>query len=63
MAPENGSLEDYTKTTENATVVFACDINFVPITRITSVCTNEAVWDPAPENHVCIGELSIIKGL
>lgn len=53
-------MEDYTGTTENATVVHVCNMDFVPTSRVTSVCNSEAVWDPVPEQHECIGESIIL---
>lgn len=55
MAPANGSLGDYSRTTKGATVSFMCNRNFAPTSRMTSVCTSEAVWNPAPERHICTG--------
>ncbi len=49
----NGSLGDYNNTMEGTTFTYQCDKEFIPIAVVTSTCSYDGLWTPAPENHNC----------
>ena len=44
-APQRGSLESYTNTTEGSEVFYRCDPGLVPEGRMRAVCTRNG-WSP-----------------
>ena len=52
FAPRNGSLEDYTNTTEGSEVFYSCDPGLVPEGRMKAVCTRNE-WSPNPADLSC----------
>lgn len=59
MPPMIGVLGSYLHTTEGANVTFQCRDGYVPSAIMTSTCTSNASWTPAPQEHNCtlvIGE-------
>ena len=50
--PWNGSLENYTSTTEGSVVFYSCDLGLVPEGRMLSVCTGSG-WSPNPGDLTC----------
>lgn len=56
MPPANGSISNFTQTTLGATVLFECNPNFVPATPVTSICSSDVMWNPSPEQHICLSE-------
>ena len=47
VAPQRGSLESYTTTTEGSEVSYRCNQGLVPETRMRAVCTRNG-WSPNP---------------
>ena len=56
VAPRNGSLENYTNTTEGSEVFYSCNPGLVPEGRMRAVCTREG-WSPNPDDLRCVGML------
>ena len=54
VAPQRGSLENYTNTTEGAVVFYSCGQNLVPEGRMRAVCTRDG-WSPNPADLSCTG--------
>ena len=52
VAPQNGSLESYTDTTEGSEVFYSCDPGLVPERRVKSVCAGNE-WSPNPTDLSC----------
>ena len=52
IAPQNGSLESYTNTTEGSEVFYSCDPGLVPEGRMRAVCTRNG-WNPNPAELCC----------
>ena len=50
--PQNGSLEDYTNTTEDSEVFYRCDPDLVPEGRMRAVCAKNG-WNPNPASLTC----------
>ena len=50
--PANGSLSNYTRTTEGANVTFQCNDGYYPPGEIVAVCISRR-WSPLPEEHSC----------
>jgi len=55
-APRNGSLENFTSTTEGSVVSYSCDPGLVPEGRMSAVCTGNG-WSPNPSDLNCLGRL------
>ena len=51
-APQRGSLENYTNTTEGSEVFYRCDTGLVPEGRMRAVCTRNG-WSPNPAGVSC----------
>ena len=54
VAPQRGSLESYTDTTEGSEVFYRCDPGLVPEGRMRAVCTRSG-WSPNPSDLRCAG--------
>ena len=54
VAPQRGSLENYTNTIEGAEVFYSCGQNSVPEGRIRAVCTRSG-WSPNLADLSCAG--------
>ena len=52
VAPQRGSLESYTGTTEGSEVFYSCAQHLVPEGRMRAVCTRNG-WSPNPANLNC----------
>ena len=52
VAPQRGSLESYTVTTEGSKVFYSCDLHLVPEGRMRTVCTRNG-WTPNPADLNC----------
>jgi len=50
--PRNGSLENYTNTTEGSVVFYSCDPGLVPEQQMRAVCTGNG-WSPNPGDLNC----------
>ena len=50
--PRNGSLENYTNTTEGSEVFYSCDPGLVPEGTMRAVCTVNG-WSPNPVDLNC----------
>ena len=50
--PRNGSLENYTDSTEGSVVSYSCDPGLVPEGRMTALCTGNR-WSPNPADLYC----------
>jgi len=58
-APQNGSLESYTNTTDGSVVFYSCDPGLVPVGRMMTVCTGTG-WSPSPDALSCsVGMLQL----
>ena len=55
-APQHGSLESYTNTTEGSEVFYSCDPGLVPVGRMRAACTRNG-WSPNPADLSCVGGL------
>ena len=54
VAPQNGTLESYTHTTNGSEVFYSCDPGLVPEGRMRAVCTcTENGWSPNPADMNC----------
>ena len=51
-APQRGSLESYTDTTEGSEVFYSCNPGLVPEGRMRANCTRNG-WSPNPADHSC----------
>ena len=51
-APQRGSLESYTDTTEGSEVFYRCDPGLVPGGTMRAVCTRSG-WSPTPADLNC----------
>ena len=51
-APQRGSLESYTDTTEGSEVFYSCDPGLVPEGRMRANCTRNG-WSPNPADLSC----------
>ena len=54
VAPQRGSLENYTNTIEGAEVFYSCAQNLIPVGRMRAVCTRSG-WSPNPADLSCAG--------
>ena len=54
VAPQRGSLESYTDTTEGSEVFYRCDPGLVSEGRRRAVCTRNG-WSPNPADLRCAG--------
>ena len=52
VPPRNGTLENYTDTTEGSAVLYGCDVGLVPEERMVAVCTGNG-WSPNPADLYC----------
>ena len=52
VAPQNGSLESYTVTTEGSEVFYSCNQGLVPERRMRAMCTRNG-WSPTPADLNC----------
>lgn len=52
-SPPNGTVMNYTTTRISGNAIFTCDSGFLPNYEVLSVCTDEGLWHPPPEYHVC----------
>ena len=52
IAPRNGSLENYTSTTNGSEVFYSCDPGLVPEGRMRTVCYENG-WSPNPADLTC----------
>ena len=52
VAPQHGSLETYTDTTEGSEVFYSCNPGRVPEGRMRAVCTRDG-WSPNPADLNC----------
>ena len=50
--PRNGSLENYTDTTEGSVVFYRCGPGLVPEQQMRAVCTENG-WSPNPADLNC----------
>ena len=55
-APQHGSQESYTDTTEGSEVIYSCDPGLVPEGRMRAVCTRNG-WHPN------LGALNCTEGM
>ena len=53
--PMNGTLGNYSHTEVGATVQFWCNEGFHPPDIRDSVCSNQGLWTPLPQEHNCRG--------
>jgi len=62
VAPQRGSLETYTDTTEGSEVFYSCEASLAPVGRMRSVCTRNG-WSPNPADLSCtIGTYTMATG-
>ena len=54
VAPQNGTLETYTSTTNGSEVFYSCDPGLIPEGRMSTVCTENG-WSPDPADLICNG--------
>ena len=54
VAPQRGSLESYTDTSEGSEVFYSCNQHLVPEGRMRAVCTRNG-WSPNPADLRCAG--------
>ena len=60
-APQRGSLESYTDTTEGSELFYSCNQHLVPEGRMRAVCSRNG-WSPNPADLSCsIGMLYSLK--
>ena len=52
VAPQNGTLESYTNTSNGSEVFYSCDPGLVPVGRMRTVCTENG-WSPNPVDLNC----------
>ena len=52
VAPQNGSIKNYTDTTEGSEVFYSCESGLVPEGRMRAVCTLNG-WSPNPADLCC----------
>ena len=52
VAPQRGSLESYTNTTEGSEVFYSCNPGLVPEGWMRAVCTRNG-WSPNPADLSC----------
>ena len=52
VAPQHGSLESYTNTTEGSQVFYSCNQHLVPKGRMRANCTKNG-WSPNPADLSC----------
>ena len=52
FAPQNGSLENYSNTTEGSEVFYSCDPGLVPERKMRAVCSRNG-WSPNPADLSC----------
>ena len=61
VAPQRGSLESYSDTTEGSEVFYSCDPGLVPEGRMNANCTRNG-WSPNPADLSCsVGMLTGVK--
>ena len=60
VAPQHGSLENYTNTTEGAEIFYNCGQSWVPEGRTRAVCTRNG-WSPNPADLSCESEWTRIN--
>ncbi len=51
--PYNGSVENYTLTSEGTNVTYQCNDGFRPNAVMISTCGYDSLWFPDPEDHIC----------
>ena len=59
QVPINGRVVHYTNISEGGTVTYQCIEGYIPSTMKTSVCTNQAQWNPDTLEHNC----TLVKGI
>ena len=52
VTPQNGSVANYTGTTNGSAAFFSCNPGLVPIGRMRAVCTGNG-WSPNPADLSC----------
>ena len=62
VAPQHGSLERYTNTTESSEVFYSCDPGLVPDGRMRAVCTGYG-WSPNPADLSCTEGMLVAPAL
>ena len=50
--PQNGSVVNYTDTTDGSEVFYSCNPGLVPVMGMRAVCTGNG-WSPNPANLSC----------
>ena len=55
-SPINGTLGNYSNTEVGATVSFRCNEGFHPPDVRVSVCSDQGLWTPFPQEHNCRGK-------
>ncbi len=59
VPPINGMLGDYPHTREGITATFQCNESYVPSIIRTAICTDQRLWIPVPEVHIC----TLVEGM